>query len=844
MANAQPRYGGKTPKAQQANSSLLFIPEKYRDAAYIALLAIAVILFLGPALLTGGSFPASDNVASYSFDTYLKQARESGEFPLWIPSIFSGLPSYAALLTTGDRTWDFLAALYFGIAKFFGLLFSNDMARIAFHYIVYGAGMYALMRSKKHERFIAFATGFAAVFSTYIITWIMIGHNTKPIALACFPFILMFLEKLRHKFSLFHASALILAVHVLVESTHVQMAFYGGITFGLYLLAVLISSVLKKENITGVLRSSGILIVAGILAFGMSADRYLSVLEYKPYSTRGSAPIEQVKGKKQDEKGGFDYEYSTNWSFSPEETITFLVPNYYGFGKLEYKPRGAAKGQIVHSYWGQMPFTDAANYMGIGVLALALLGIIVFRRDVFIHYLIVLSLLSLLLSFGKNFPVIYDIFFYHVPGFNNFRAPMMALCVMQFAVPILFGFGLSAVSSWRGNLTDQNKKILLGILGGLVVLLISGFMVGQEGYFADMKSSQKVPEELFSFLYDSMKSDWIITSLLGIATIVLCYIYAQGMLGKGLFFSLFAILLIGDLWRVGARPMEVSKGDVFKTEFRTPEFVDFIKKDQSLYRVADYVYLSAGKTNVPAYFGLQNVHGYHSAKMRVYQDLLDVAGGAGGNAITNPFLLNLLNVKYMAAPQALFQGVQPVFESTMQMKEGAIPTLVYQNPGVLPRAFFVDSVQITDKLSILHHLRDGDFDARHLAYMEEKPAQQIQSAGPNAIARITDFRNHYIGIETEGNTGNSLLFMSELYYPISWHAYIDGKEVTTYKTNYAFRGIVVPPGKHKVEFRFIGEKFEQGRMISLIVNILTTLSLAIAIFMDRRKAMSGKDIKE
>jgi len=265
------------------------------------------------------------------------------------------------------------------------------------------------MRSKGKERFIAFAVGFSAVFSTFIITWIMIGHNTKPIALAMFPFILLFLERLRSGWSLFHASALIIAVHVLVESTHVQMAYYGVITFALYLIATAISSIVKKESLLGVARSTFALMLAGGLAFGMSADRYLSVLEYKPYSTRGSAPIEQLAGNKQDNTGGFDYDYATNWSFSPEETLTFLVPNYFGFGKLEYKPKGATQGQIVQPYWGQMPFTDAANYMGIGVLALALLGIYAFRKEIFIHYLIVLSLTIIISLLWKELPIAHQV---------------------------------------------------------------------------------------------------------------------------------------------------------------------------------------------------------------------------------------------------------------------------------------------------------------------------------------------------------------------------------------------------------------------------------------------------
>ena len=832
---------GKKPSISNSGS-MLFIPERYRDLAYIIALIASVILFLSPALFTGGNFNASDNIASASFETFLNEAKEQGEFPQWLPYIFSGLPSYAALLTTGERSWDFLATLYFGTAKLFGSIFNNDAARIAFHYMMYAIGMYLLMRSKGKERFISYAVGFAAVFSTFIITWIMIGHNTKPIALAMFPFILLFLERLRSGWSLFHASALIIAVHVLVESTHVQMAYYGIITFALYLIATTISSLIKKESLLGVARSTFALMIAGALAFGMSADRYLSVLEYKPYSTRGSAPIEQVAGNKQDNTGGFDYEYATNWSFSPEETLTFLIPNYFGFGKLEYKPKGASAGQIVQPYWGQMPFTDAANYMGIGVLALALLGIFAYRKEIFIHYLIVLALLSLFLSFGKNFPLIFDLFYYNLPGFNNFRAPMMALCVMQFAIPILFGYGLSALNDWRNEGWNQHKTPILAALGGMVILLISGFMVSESGYIADMQAAGKVPEQLFEFVYEQMKSDWLTTSFIGLAVMIMSMLYVRGALSKGIFYTAIATYLVLDLWRVAYRPMEVEKGDIIKSEFAQPEFISFIKKDKSLYRVADLVYMSMGKTNIPAYFKLQNVHGYHSAKMRVYQDLLDVAGGGGGNYITNIFLLNLLNVKYISAPQQLIQGVKPVFEGTMQTEQGVMPTIVYENASVLPRAFFVDSVKKNTPLSILHHLRDGDFNPRAIAFIEKDLTSQIQPAGANAKATITGFENHKLTISTD-NPGTNFLHVSEVFLPVGWSCKIDGKSTEVYKTNYALRGVIVPPGKHVVEFTYHSKIFDTGKTISLGVNIATTLSLILAFFLQRRKS-TGSTLAE
>ena len=164
-------------KKQETKSKPL-VPEKYQDAVFILLLVLSVFIFFWKAI-SGGGFDASDNIASLSFTNYLKEANNSGDFPLWMPYIFGGMPNYAALLTTGDRLWDIVPEVVFGFSKFIGAIFNNDVARIAFFYSIYGIGMYILMRSKKHKRFVAFFTGFVAIFSTWVITWVMIGHNTK-----------------------------------------------------------------------------------------------------------------------------------------------------------------------------------------------------------------------------------------------------------------------------------------------------------------------------------------------------------------------------------------------------------------------------------------------------------------------------------------------------------------------------------------------------------------------------------------------------------------------------------------------------------------------------------------
>ena len=188
----------------------------------------------------------------------------------------------------------------------------------------------------------------------------------------------------------------------------------------------------------------------------------------------------------------------------------------------------------------------------------------------------------------------------------------------------------------------------------------------------------------------------------------------------------------------------------------------------------------------------------------------------------------------MSAPQQLFQGIKPVFEGVMQTEQGGVPTLVYENPTVLPRAFFVDSVKKDSPLSILHHLRDGDFNPRSVAYVEENLPRNIEPAGPNAKATLTGFENHKVTFKTD-NPGHNFLHVSEVYLPIGWKCTIDGKDALIHKTNYALRGVIVPPGKHTVEFIYHSDIFDIGKTISLSVNIATTLSLLLAFFLQTRK---------
>jgi len=796
--------------------------ERRTTAIAIAVIIVLVIAFLWNGIF-GGAFVSSDSLSSESFKPYLENVSKRGEFPLWVPYIFSGMPGYGALLVTGDRWWDVVSAVVFGIAKAFGSLFGSDTARIAFWYVLYGAGMYVLLRRKGHVPLVALACGLAAVLSTFVIVWVMIGHLTKPVALAMFPWILLGLESLRERWRLLDAVLLVVAVHILVESTHLQMVFYGVCTFALYLLFELGSALLRRQSVWGVLRAGVTLAVAAALSFGMAADRYLTTLEYTPYSTRGTVPISvrtNPNAAQQKKLDGNDYEYATNWSFSPEEMITFIVPNYFGFGKLDYRgPLTGGRATKIMAYWGQMPFTDAANYMGVFVLVLAIVGAWLYRREVFVQFLVVLGLFALLLSFGKTFPVLYDAFYYHVPMFNKFRAPSMALAMLQFAVPLLAAYGLRGIAEQRSVRTVRLLLVLSGVwfvLGFVVPGLFESSY--RQSVMASQQLAQYSPEikaELARFVYSQMRSDWIASGVVLLIGSLLLLLWVRGTLRPQWALLGMLVLIVGDLWRVGHRPMEVTKGATPERTFPRYDYVDFLRRDSSDFRIADFGALPV--PNASAYYGFENIHGYHSAKMRIYQDLMDEAGNGGGSVILNPFLWNLLGVKYILTERRMFDQSEPVFRSTSGV-------LVYENPTALPRAFFVRHAAVATDIAILQRLRAGDFEPRDTVFLEQALPVPVVPPDSGAFVQLVERSFHTLRYRVRA-TGPNLLFLSEVFYPVSWHAYVDGTETPIYKANFAFRALVIPPGEHTVEFRFTSPAFEQGKTISMASTVIVLLAI-------------------
>ncbi|MDP4221480.1 MAG: YfhO family protein, partial [Bacteroidota bacterium] len=857
------------------------IPEKARGPLSILAIFIALLVFFNGVLGTNKAFNAGDNIASESIVPYINAAQAAGQsVPQWIPNIFCGMPSFAALMSTGARTYDLAHEAFDFICNIPVAIFGGNEAMIhIWRYFIFGLGIYLLLRMcRKTSHLVALFGAFSGMFSTWIVTYVMIGHNTKIFAVMCFPYILLCIEKMREekmnwKQLLLWISVLAVAIHFLLDSTHPQMVFYQFLAILIYFLTWLISDIIKKRNIIPVARTGIITLLMVGAAFAMSADRYMATLGYDEYSIRGASPLVDqatVSGEKPKanastgatKSGGLDWNYATQYSFSPAEMITFLVPGWYGFGKLPYDGPEVQPGQRVPGYWGQATTTDAANYTGIVVFFLALIAIFaLWKRDPLVPPLAIISLFALLLSFGDNWSIIYKPMFEYFPVFNKFRAPMMSLVLMQMCFPILAALGLDRILKIVRSDDKQLKTRLLNITtyamyAAAAVFVIS--LVGGGAIESSLRSgiaTSGKPASQYPFLADLVTktavTDARLCSFFALASLVVLWLFQKGKGGMTAIIAVSVVFIASaaDLWRVSSRPMEIVTKTEYDQNLSTHDYVDFIKQDKSLFRILD---LNESTSNTPVAWGLQTIAGYSAAKMREYQDVVDVTGNEQGQVIFNPFMWTLLNTKYIIANGAVDTvpgRLTPAYISKekVQGRDGKpSQTVVWQNTQVLPRAFFVNRFEVKPPLEILQAMRDGKFNPRDEVFFEKQPeGLGALASGPvnDSLEKVTvaKYENELIEIKTT-TSGDRLLFISDTWYP-DWKASIDDKsETPIYKANYAFRAIMIPSGTHTLTLRYKDTRYATGKLISLSTNILALLGLAIGLVFEwnRRKKQTEK----
>ena len=835
------------------------IPPKFHTLAAILTIIVLFLIFLAPMFFGGKTFQSGDIIASKSMVPYVDNHKDG--FTLWNPLIFCGMPAYSA--GGVGLVWFNLIELTFGsIKSVLGGIFAVPYAQWAFYLIILGITAFMLMKELTKNAWISLLAGIASSFSTGIIVFLYIGHVTKLTSLCFYPLIFLILLRFQKKIRLIDSLILIIGLQLFLEGFHAQIIFYTLFSVAVYYIYYFIRFIIKKEkeNRNKLLKSAGIFAAAIVVALLIQMDSITQIYEYTPYSTRGTKGILEKSAAKEDQSSSDYYDYHTQWSFSPGEVMTFLVPSWYGFGNSTYKgPLTNNQEQDVNTYFGQMQFVDVAvGYMGVLILFLALIGVVTRWKEPFVQFLTILSGIALLLSFGKTFPILFDVFFYHFPTFDKFRVPSMILVILQLNVPILAGLGVWKIIESKESNDLRLAKIIRNmafVFTGIFVLslilnsvLAGWFTERMTSYAATIQAAQSQQAQYLTAFADytagMFTSDFAIAFLLLSAVFWGVYLYLNSKISKDILVLAIILFVVIDLWRIDARGEKYIDNPEINNIFDTPNYVNAIRnqKDKEPFRILnlkqDGSYGSFNRnTNYNAYFLLEDFYGYSGVKPRAYQDIIDIVGPVNETA------WRMLNVKYIITnTPAPFPGFDLISQGEKEY--------VYRFNLALPRAYFVNKIENKGDLEVLNDMKANSFDPQNVAYVN---GEKINADKPDSTTyiRFADYKNEKISLDVNAS-GNNFLFLGDNYavkgltLPFissqMWKAYIDGNKTEIHLVNHGFMGILVPKGIHKVEFIYNPTSFVLSKYVALILSSLVMAGVLLTIILSLKKKKASTTI--
>jgi hypothetical protein len=830
------------------------IPPKFHFLSAILIILLLFLVFLSPMFFGGKTFQSGDILASKSMVPYIKNHQDG--FTLWNPLIFCGMPAYA--IGTGYLWFNLIAVIFGGIKTFFGSFFSVEYARWTIYLIVLGISSFMLMKNLTKNTLVSLFTGIAASFSTGIIVFLFIGHVTKLTSLCFYPLIFLLLLRFQKKIFLIDFLILVITLQLFLQGFHAQIIFYIALAVVIYYLYFLIRYLVnkEKENVIKLVKSGLLVLGAVIIASLIQLDSFTQISEYTQYSTRGPKGIVENTTGNEDKSASDYYEYHTNWSFSPQEIFTFIVPSYFGFGNSTYKgPLTNDQPVEVNTYFGQMPFVDVAMYMGVLIFFLGLFAMITRWKEPFVQFLTILTGIALLISFGKNFSVLFDLMFYHLPSFDKFRVPSMILVIVQLNFPILAGLGVMKIIQIKEDKDIKLTKVIKNIaflFTGIFVLSIllnsvlsSWFTERVNTYASTLQASKPQMAQQFTALADyssgMFTGDFIIAFIILAGAFWFAYFYLNSKFSKDIFVILLIVLATIDLWRIDARGAKYIDNPEINNMFDTPNYVNVIKRqnDKDPFRILNLKQDGSlgsfnNNSNYNAYFLLEDYYGYSGVKPRAYQDLIDVVGPVNETA------WRMLNVKYIITNSpAQLPGFEPISQSDKEY--------IYKNNLALPRAYFVNNVVSKKDIDVLNSIKANSFDPRNIAYSNDDKIK-VDVPDSTTYIRFTDYKDEKISMDVKAS-GNNFLFLGNTYMTKGinvagfsselWKAYIDGNKSEIYKVNHGFMGIIVPKGPHKVEFIYLPTSFVISEYTAVFLSSIIILSLLSALFIKiRRKKLS------
>ena len=757
--------------------------------------------------------------------------KQTGEIAWWTNSMFGGMPSFMIHAKYPNSIGSKVGGELMG--------FLPTPINMIFLMML---GMYILLRTLRANIWQAVLGAIGFAFCSWNMVIIPAGHTSKVIALAYAPMlaagaILCF----RGKY-LLGAALTALFMSLELYANHVQITYYLGLFLAGYVIVQIIDHIKFgqiKPLVFGLLAFGG----GALIGLGNHTMRLWSNAVYSGETIRGKSELTSNKQS----KGGLDRDYAYNWSYGIAETGTLLIPNFYGGasgGSLGGKksetlkamvnagiPEESAMGYVERgpAYWGEQPGVGGPDYAGAIMLFLFVLGAFIVKNSMK-WWLVITAILFVMLSWGKNFPILNYPVFDYFPMFNKFRAVTMILSLTQLAIVTLAILALKEISDRKPTFNDLKKPFIyaLSLTAGFALifaLLPSAFLDFKSANDASMQitGDKAVDAGIISAIANDreslLRSDAFRSLILILLTAGLLWAWVSNKIKDVVFYPIIILLVIFDMFGIDKRYFNndnfVSKSDAEAVFAPTP-IDEQILKDKSIYRVYDGA-SSQGITNdaTASYFH-KSIGGYHGAKLRRYNEVIEQQISKG-----NMGVFDMLNTKYFTqAPQQ--QGGQPS---------------VQQNPNAAGNAWFVKEFKLVKNAD--EEMKSLDkFNPKQIAFIDIRFADQLNSlrivfdSTANSI-KLMDYKPNLMTYESTVKTEQLAIF-SEIYYRgnSDWKAYIDGVYKSHLRANYILRGMVIPAGKHKIEFKFMPETVSKGNTVDLIASILMVGLLGLAIFFE------------
>jgi hypothetical protein len=764
-------------------------------------------------------------------------AKEQNDFrandhaePYWTNSSFGGMPTYQM---GANYPHDYIGKLD-DVLRF--------LPRPADYLFLYFVGFYGLLLVLKIDPLKAFFGALAFGFSTYMIVILGVGHNAKAHAIAYMPLVVAGVIMVFRKRYISGGLLTMLAVALEINANHFQMTYY--LLFLLLVIGVYYAyKFIKKKEFKALLKVGGTFALALLFALGANATSLLATKEFTDYSIRGKSDLTfNPDGTKKTDSSTLDRSYITEYSYGIAESLNLIAPRLFGGGNgeklsndsavydymLKYGASEAEARQFVDSYaptyWGNQPIVAAPAYIGAIVFFLCVLGLYHDKRKIKYAFLAG-AILSLVLSWGKNFSIVTDFFIDHVPMYDKFRAVSSIQVVLELCLPVLAIIGFHSFfttnkekqwnSLWRAAATSLGLLLALFLFRNMFDFV--GSMDGQLRQMFSQSQDKSFGVGFIDALKEDRKSLYAADLLrsgffIAISTVAL-WMYTKNKLAQQTAIIIVGLFMVADL-------VLVDKNYVSNKDFVSAREVDVpfeptptdlqIMQDTTNYRVLDV----EGFLNAKASYFHKSIGGYSAVRPRKMQELFDYQ-----IAKNNKEVLNMLNVKYVIQRNDKGEEVASL------------------NPDANGNAWFVGNLKKVgsndDEMKALNNL-----DTKNVAvYSNENNKVYLGkiSKDSSSTIRLNFYKPNHIEY-TSHNSKNGFAVFSEMYYQNGWNATIDGKNGDIVKVDFALRGLFIPAGKHTIEFKFEPKVVKTGSLITLLSSIGMLLLLVGGIYFERKKS--------